>query len=63
MFYKLLISKFLFDEFPYITWNTLKQLFKTLDRIVYSFILTSMFYVPGLIYTLGNIACESDNLI
>lgn len=53
-----IIGDFVISEFPYITWKTLKQLFKNLDRIIYSFILTSMFYIPGLIYTLGNITCQ-----
>jgi len=57
-----IISKALIDEFPYITWNTLKELFKNLDRIIYSFMLTSMFYIPGLIYTLGNIACDLNEV-
>ena len=56
-----IIARNLAESFPYITWNNLKDLFRNLDRIIYSFILTSMFYVPGLIYTLGNIACETNS--
>jgi len=45
------------DTFPYITWDSIKELctYKTLNVIVYSFILTSLLYIPGLIYTLTNI--------
>lgn len=52
------VSDFISEEFPYITWRTLKAVINNLDRIIYSFILTSMFYVPGLIYSLGNITCD-----
>lgn len=52
------VSDFISEEFPYITWKTLKAVINNLDRIIYSFILTSMFYVPGLIYSLGNITCD-----
>jgi len=45
------------DSFPWITWNSLKELFtyKSLNTIVYSLLLTTLFYVPGLVYTLTNI--------
>ena len=45
------------DSFPYMTWDTVKKLFtyKSLNTIVYSFLLTALFYIPGLIYTLTNI--------
>lgn len=45
------------DLFPYITWDTLKELFKykSLNKILYSFLLTTLFYIPGLVYTLTNI--------
>ena len=52
------VSDVISEEFPYITWRTLKAVINNLDRIIYSFILTSMFYVPGLIFTLGNITCD-----
>ena len=52
-----IIEKEIFTQFPYITWNTLKLLFdaKNLNRIIYSLILTSMMYVPGLVYTLAKL--------
>lgn len=45
------------DSFPWITWDSLKALFthKSIKIIVYSFLLTTFFYVPGLVYTLTNI--------
>ena len=45
------------DSFPWITWESLQQLFtyKSLNTIVYSFLLTTLFYIPGLVYTLTNI--------
>ena len=44
-------------SFPYINWECIKQLceYKNLNTIVYSFLLTTLFYVPGLVYTLTNI--------
>jgi len=51
------VPEFIADKFPWITWDALKNLvkFETINRIVYSFILTSMFYIPGLIYVLANL--------
>lgn len=45
------------DSFPWITWESLQKLFtyNSLNTIVYSFLLTTLFYIPGLIYTLTNI--------
>ena len=60
-----IVSDFVLDKFPYVTYDTLKQVFLNLNRIIYSFILTSLFYIPGLIYTLSNISCDrekSDNV-
>ena len=58
-----IIGDALLNEFPYITWNTLKKLFEyeNINRIVYTFILTSMFYVPGLVYTLAQITTSQNN--
>ena len=56
------IGDYLMDKFPYITWDTIKELFKikTLNRIVYSLVLTTLFYVPGLVYTLANMTASSS---
>ena len=66
----------LLGAFPYITWKTIHELcnFTNLNKLVYSFLLTSLFYFPGLIYTLshlkssspannikGQIVCDQDN--
>jgi uncharacterized membrane protein YqaE (UPF0057 family) len=42
------------DTFPYFTWETLYKLFsnEAITQIVYSLILTTLFYIPGLVYTL-----------
>jgi uncharacterized membrane protein YqaE (UPF0057 family) len=44
-------------SFPYINLKTLKNLilYDNLKRIIYSFVLTTLFYIPGLIYTLTGI--------
>ena len=51
------VPEFIADSFPWITWDAIMNLvkFETINRIVYSFILTSMFYIPGLIYVLANL--------
>ena len=56
-----IVSEFLLDEFPYITWDTIKELFifENLNKIIYSFILTSLFYVPGLVFTLAHLTIKS----
>jgi uncharacterized membrane protein YqaE (UPF0057 family) len=57
-------SDFLIDSFPWITWDALKQIFNytTLNKIIYSFVLTSMFYIPGLIYVLSNLTTNAPNI-
>jgi hypothetical protein len=56
-----IVTDYLLDEFPYITWETIKELFKfeNLNKIIYSFILTSLFYVPGLVLTLAHLTIKS----
>lgn len=45
-------------ELPYFNWEVLKVLlqYNSINRIIYSFLLTTLFYVPGLVYTLTNIS-------
>ena len=45
-------------EFPFITMESLVFLLQNIDDILYSFVLTALFYIPGLIYGLSNIKCE-----
>jgi len=47
--------------FPYITWETIYTLFMNLDDILYAFVLTAFFYVPGLIYSLSKIKCQQTS--
>jgi hypothetical protein len=56
-----IVTDYLLDEFPYITWETIKELFKfeNLNKVIYSFILTSLFYVPGLVLTLAHLTIKS----
>uniref|UniRef100_A0A6C0EY94 Uncharacterized protein n=1 Tax=viral metagenome TaxID=1070528 RepID=A0A6C0EY94_9ZZZZ len=43
---------------PFLSWGVIQKLFsaENINKIIYSFILTTLFYIPGLIYTLSNIA-------
>lgn len=45
------------DSFPYFTWDTLVMLcsYNAITHLVYSLVLTTLFYIPGLVYTLTNI--------
>jgi hypothetical protein len=58
------VSEFIINDFPWVTWDAIKKLFefKVLNRIIYSFVLTSMFYIPGLIYTLSNLTTNTPNV-
>ena len=51
-----IIEQFVLNSFPYITWDAIKTLFNpvNLNKIIYSYILTSLFYIPGLVYTLSH---------
>ena len=42
------------NNFPFIDFE---KLIYGLDKIIYSFVLTMMFYIPGLIYSLSEIKC------
>ena len=59
-----IIEDYVLGEFPYITWETLRMLFQidNINRIIYSFLLTSLFYVPGLVYTLANLTMQSRDI-
>ena len=52
------------SSFPYLNWATIQKLcrYKSLNTIVYSFVLTTLFYIPGLIYTLTNIVNKERNI-
>jgi uncharacterized membrane protein YqaE (UPF0057 family) len=48
---------------PFITLDAIKMLLQpeNISQVIYSFILTALFYIPGLVYVLGNIA-ESEKI-
>lgn len=63
-----ILGNTILPDYPYLTWDCLKIIFKintdktkssNFEKIIYSFLLTCFFYLPGLIYVLGNIV-ESD---
>lgn len=47
---------------PYFTLESLKLLidYNNVKKIMYSFLLSSLFYIPGLVYVLGNIVDSDD---
>ena len=51
-------------EFPYVSWECMKKLceYENMKRLVYSFILTALFYVPGLVYTLTGIVEQEQQV-
>lgn len=56
------VPEFIADTFPWITWDAIINLvkFENINRIIYTFILTSMFYIPGLIYVLANLTPNTN---
>ena len=48
---------------PFFNWKVISNLVKyeNLNKIVYSFLLTTLFYIPGLVYTLRNISDTDIN--
>lgn len=60
----LILEDTITDSFPFITWDSIKKLctYKSLNTIVYSILLTTIFYIPGLVYTLTNIV-ESERKV
>ena len=59
-----IIGKTVSQDPPYLNWNVLKTLldYENLNKIIRSFLLTTLFYIPGLVYTLTNIA-DSDSIV
>lgn len=57
-----IVAHLISPEFPYMNWAVFGNLVKyeNFNKIIYSFLLTTLFYIPGLVYTLGNIS-EKDN--
>ena len=51
-------------DFPYISWECMKKLceYENMKRLVYSFVLTALFYVPGLVYTLTGIVEQEQRV-
>lgn len=47
--------------FPYITLETIQNLINNIDDIIYSFVLTALFYIPGLIYGLSSLKCTETS--
>lgn len=47
---------------PFLTWESIKIVFQgsNFNKIIYSFLFTCLFYIPGLVYVLGNIV-DSEN--
>ena len=50
------------DMFPYINWACIIELFANIQTIIYSFLLSTCFYIPGLLYTLTNIVNKQNNI-
>ena len=50
-------------DMPFLNWKVISNLVKyeNLNKIVYSFLLTTLFYIPGLVYTLRNISDTDIN--
>lgn len=48
---------------PFFTWDAMKTLvqYDNFTKIIYSFLLTCLFYIPGLVYVLTNIV-NSENI-
>ena len=57
-----IVSDYITTTFPYLNWSVFGTLLKleNINKIIYSFILTTLFYIPGLVYTLSHIS-DSDN--
>tara|TARA_B100000902_G_scaffold389974_1_gene438103 strand:+ start:2272 stop:2607 length:336 start_codon:yes stop_codon:yes gene_type:complete len=51
------IFNFITDEFPFIDF---KMLMENINEVVYVFILTAIFYIPGLIYALTTINKDTN---
>ena len=60
-----IVSDTISPGFPYLNWTVVANLLKieNLNKIIYSFILTTLFYIPGLVYTLGNISNSDNSLV
>jgi len=59
-----IIGEELLNGFPYITWDLLVKIFEpdNFNKVIYTFALTSLFYVPGLVYTLSQLTIDPKNV-
>lgn len=59
-----IVSSSVSTTLPYLNWEVFYQLLqiKSFERIIYSFLFTTLFYIPGLVYTLRNIS-ETDSVL
>lgn len=50
------VEHLVLKSFPFITWDIILTLLNpaNLNKLIYSYILTSLFYIPGLVYTLSH---------
>ena len=57
-----IVNEYILQDFPFLNWKVLGHIlkFENINKIIYSFILTTLFYIPGLVYTLSNIS-NTDN--
>lgn len=56
-----IISNYISPSAPWLTWDTIHILYNNLNIIIQSFLLTSFFYIPGLIYTMRYINKDPDD--
>ncbi len=56
-----LISRHLGNTAPWFTVDAMRIIFDNFSKIVYSFILTSLFYLPGLIYVMRFITHDDED--
>ena len=57
-----IVADYVSYDMPFFNWDVIMALIKydNVNRIIYSFLYTTLFYIPGLVYTLKNIS-DSEN--
>ena len=60
-----IVADYVSYDMPFFNWDVILALVKyeNINRIVYSFLYTTLFYIPGLVYTLRNISDTDHGIV
>jgi hypothetical protein len=60
-----IVADYVSYDMPFFNWDVIIALVKyeNINKIIYSFLYTTLFYIPGLLYTLRNISDKDHGIV